>query len=294
MDISAPSTLGTGPGDPTRARELADDAGRLAAEARARAGIRLEEVADSRGAERASAVLGRIWGTPGTSFIDPALLVALAHAGNFVAIAHVGDDAVGAAVGFAGPPGRPFHSHVVGLLPAAVGRGAGRAVKLTQRAWCLERGFAAMTWTFDPLVRRNARFNLRTLGAEAVEYIPDFYGHMVDAVNEGQHSDRMLVRWDLTREPGGVAAPADLRDAHVAVADAGDGPTPYGRPGPDAHTAVVALPADVAALRRDAPTAASAWRLETRSALVDLLGSGWRLDGVSDDGHYVLRKDAAP
>ena len=57
------------------------------------------------------------------------------------------------------------------------------------------------TWTFDPLVRANARFNLVKLGAVAVAYLTDFYGEMQDGINAGDRSDRCAVKWELD-DPG--------------------------------------------------------------------------------------------
>ena len=54
-----------------------------------------------------------------------------------------------------------------------------------------------MTWTFDPLVRRNAYFNTVKLAARPVNYLVDFYGEMTDEINTGQGSDRLLVQWPL-------------------------------------------------------------------------------------------------
>ncbi|MEV1175825.1 GNAT family N-acetyltransferase, partial [Nonomuraea sp. NPDC049784] len=122
------------------------------------------------------------------------LMIGFAHTGNYVAGAYEGGALVGASVGFRGA-GRTLHSHVTG---AVIGRGIGYALKSHQRAWCLERGLDRITWTFDPLVRRNARFNLAKLGAMPEEYLEDFYGDMADAINEGDASDRLLAVWRIT------------------------------------------------------------------------------------------------
>ena len=58
-----------------------------------------------------------------------------------------------------------------------------------------------MTWTFDPLVSRNARFNLTKLGAHAVEYLPDFYGAMEDGINSNDekiHLTLVSIKEDVT------------------------------------------------------------------------------------------------
>ena len=62
------------------------------------------------------------------------------------------------------------------------GRGhqVGHALKMHQRRWALERGLSTITWTFDPLVARNAYFNLAKLGATPVHYYEDFYGELGD------------------------------------------------------------------------------------------------------------------
>jgi predicted GNAT superfamily acetyltransferase len=271
---------------------LVESARSVAEDACAAAGIALEDAHDPAHARRAAAVLAEIWGAGSTGMIDPALLVAIAHAGNFVSVATIDGRAVGAAVGFCGPPGTPFHSHIVGLLPGATGAGRGRAIKLAQRAWCLERGIHTMTWTFDPLVARNARFNLRTLGARATDYLPDFYGDMTDALNAGQHSDRLFVRWDLDDDP-------PPREAHRAavtspvVLDEVDG-RPVAGAMNGAARAQVAVPADIGALRRVEPDVAAQWRLALRRALAGPLSDGWSIAGFTDSGRYELRKNGTP
>ena len=72
--------------------------------------------------------------------------------------------------------GLHLHSHMNAVDPAARGRGIGLALKLRQRALCLEHGVAEVRWTYDPLIRRNARMNLVRLGAEVIAFHPDFYG----------------------------------------------------------------------------------------------------------------------
>ena len=228
--------------------------------------------------------------------LDTGLLVALAHSGNYVAIAEDPHGApIGAAVGFCGPAGQPFHSHIVGLLPQHLGRGAGRAIKLDQRAWCVERGIGVMTWTYDPLMARNAYFNLRRLGAAAVEHLPDFYGTMTDAINTGQHSDRVLIAWDMSTVPPAAGLPEPATgDARPVVADAAGRPTPYTPPPIAATRVTVAVPADIGSLRRSDPAIAAAWRAETRAALVDLLDSGWGITGfarpTAAGGAYVIER----
>ena len=104
---------------------------------------------------------------PGRAPITVEMMRALSHAGNYVAGAFEGDRLAGGSVGSSA--GHPLHSHVTG---AAIGRGIGFALKLHQRAWALARELERITWTYDPLVRRNAHFNLAKLGARPENTCP--------------------------------------------------------------------------------------------------------------------------
>lgn len=154
------------------------------------------------------------------------VLRALAHTGCYVAAAHDGDRLVGASVGFLGGATGDLHlhSHITGVAPEAQGRHIGLALKLHQRQWCLDRGIEVVTWTFDPLVRRNAWFNLHRLGADVVAFHEDFYGAMTDGLNAGQASDRCVVRWHLPDAAARPAAVPEDGDLVLAVEPSSRGP----------------------------------------------------------------------
>ncbi|HEX8869564.1 MAG TPA: GNAT family N-acetyltransferase, partial [Lentzea sp.] len=119
------------------------------------------------------------------------LMRALIKSGNYVSGAFDGEDLIGACAAFCSPPSdSTLHSHIAGVASGMRGRNVGQALKLDQREWALARGIKTITWTFDPLIRRNAHFNLAKLGATATEYLADFYGHMHDDINGGGESDR--------------------------------------------------------------------------------------------------------
>jgi len=48
-----------------------------------------------------------------------------------------------------------------------------------------------IAWTYDPLIRRNAYFNLVKLGARPVEYLRNFYG--VNHTTSKSHLLRKLL-----------------------------------------------------------------------------------------------------
>ncbi|NDF83049.1 MAG: hypothetical protein EB130_07820 [Actinobacteria bacterium] len=89
------------------------------------------------------------------------------HAGGHASLAEVDGVVVGATWGFlASHEGRlGLHSHVTGVLSAHANAGVGLALKHHQWQWASKQGLDFVTWTFDPLVRRNAYFNLVKLGA---------------------------------------------------------------------------------------------------------------------------------
>ncbi|MFI7633339.1 GNAT family N-acetyltransferase [Nonomuraea sp. NPDC049400] len=205
------------------------------------------------------------------------LMIGFAHTGNYVAGAYEGGTLVGASVGFRAAGGA-LHSHVTG---AVAGRGIGYALKSHQRAWCLARGLKRITWTFDPLVRRNARFNLVKLGAMPEEYLEDFYGDMADAINEGDASDRLLAVWRLTAPERRDEPPP----AEVLLADEHGWPVVKDARG---NAVLVGTPADVERLRREDPAAAKAWRLAVRDALGGLMKAGGQVVGFTDRGEYVV------
>ena len=113
-------------------------------------------------------------------------------------------------------------SHMAGVLPAWQGTGVGLQLKLAQREAILAQGFTDwVTWTYDPLLRTNAVFNIRRLGAVCSTYKSNWYGVMLDGLNAGTPSDRCQVDWWLNsqRVTGRVAGEAGRRDAtkHTAL-----------------------------------------------------------------------------
>ena len=240
-------------------------------------------------AERAGAVAlwESIWGG---AVLESHLLTALAHTGNYVGGAFADGALVGAAAGFfAQPVGTAMHSHVAGIAPHAAGRGVGTALKLHQRAWCLDLGVREMTWTFDPLVARNASFNLSRLGACCDAYLVNHYGAMTDGLNAGDETDRIVARWLLDRALP-AARPALPADAVAAlVADAQGRPEAIAAPA-DASAVTVATPADFVELRRSDPARALAWRRAVRLALAPRLDDGWTVTAVTRGAGYVLER----
>lgn len=227
------------------------------------AGIEIRPLASVDDAFAASDVLARVWGGD-RGAMPPQLLRAMAHAGSYTVGLWDDGEMIGASVAFFGAPtDRTMHSHITGVLPGRQGRGIGRMLKQHQREWALEREVGTITWTFDPLVRRNAHFNFRVLGVRAVEYLVNHYGAMDDGVNRGDETDRILVAWS-------VASPAAAmpEDTHVVAS--------------------VEVPADIETLRRTDPDAAREWRIRVREQMQAHIAAGRVVGGFDDTRGYLL------
>ena len=280
------------------------DADESAARAAKAAGVAVRPLETLADLEAAIAVFDEIWEPDtGNSSIRLDLMRALSKAGNYASGAFdaASGEMLGACVGFFGPPAQAeLHSHIAGVVPAGLRRSVGFALKVHQRAWCLRHGVRVIAWTYDPLIRRNAYFNLVKLGARPTEYLRNFYGVMDDAINTGTETDRVLVRWDLlsplaAHASAGRPAPASLaaefaRGAVVALSES-DGRPVSGRPsaaGPGPARLLVGVPADIEALRLASPEIAATWRTALRDALAPLMAAGARVTGFDRSGWYVV------
>jgi predicted GNAT superfamily acetyltransferase len=221
--------------------------------------------------------------------VTPELLRALAHAGNYVAGAWIDDELIGVSAGFFGHrDGTVYlHSHISGVAPDHQGGHVGSALKEHQRAWALERGITTIEWTFDPLVRRNAYFNLAKLGALVVGYEADFYGSMRDAINAGDETDRAVARWDLD---AGARPTVDATNAAVILRPDHDG-------GPVVESGATSvlrawIPRDHLQLRERDPEAAVSWRQALRDSVGSAIKRGYVAVDMTRDGWYTLVRES--
>lgn len=230
---------------------------------------------------RLLALAEQVWGPPAGAMVSPDFLMALAHTEGYVALAELPTQTgqnesavvVGGSFGFlahhAGTLG--LHSHITGVLPSHQHLGIGLLLKQHQRSWALSHNLSLITWTFDPLVRRNGWFNLHRLGATAEEYHINFYGPLGDAINGDDDTDRLLARWELQSTRTKDALQGTL--------------TPLV---PRSKDLLVPTPADIVALRQADPSAARAWRLQMRQTFNEKMTTH-RVIGMTTEGAYVLR-----
>jgi predicted GNAT superfamily acetyltransferase len=238
----------------------------LARAAARRAHVSVRPLTQPTDTDRVGALIAEVWAPEA---MPPALLRAFQHAGSCLYGAHSDDELVGFVLGFLGSEGGlHMHSHMLAVAPEAQSRGVGYALKLAQRAGALDQGIEEIRWTYDPLIARNARFNLGRLGAVATAFFPNFYGDMPDRLNAGDRSDRFEVRWQLRspwvedvlhqRGPGGVQL-AGYRSILRAEGPQ-EAPRPVETGEEPLHFVTADIPLDYPILRTNDPDLGRAWR----------------------------------
>lgn len=231
-------------------------------------------------------VFDEVWPSDdGSTQLPRNLMRALVHAGGYCSAAYRDGRPIGAAFGVAGRHQEDgawhehLHSHMAGALEQYRNQHIGTALKLHQRVWALDVGIDTIIWTFDPLVRRNARFNLIKLGVDVDGFEPNFYGEMNDGINTGDATDRLFAWWHLESPRVEAAMTGQLTELDLAV---------LRMDGRDVRE--VELPDDIVAIRTADLTDAQAWRLRVREGLQAAFADGYRIIGVADHGGYVLER----
>ena len=201
--------------------------------------------------------------------ITPNLLQAMIHSGAYLSGAFMDGECVGAAFAFpATTGGLHLHSHMTAVLDKFRDKGIGHALKVDQYKWAKQNNYKEITWTFDPLVARNAKLNILKLGVDISAYYPNFYGDMPDELNAGDESDRVM---------------ASLRVV-------GDVPTPRTAiSAPDKSAVLIAIPSDIVAIRGKDLAENLRWRRSVRDEFVDVLARGGKVIGFSENNEYVVQ-----
>jgi predicted GNAT superfamily acetyltransferase len=269
------------------------DAWDLAEACAARAGVVLRPLVTPEDAEEIGRVMRATWGEEEP--LPREMVIALAAAGNVPYGAMLGEELVGYVLGWAGitpQDGLHIHSHQLATVSGSQNRGVGYTLKLAQRAAALDAGISLVRWTFDPLISRNAWFNLVKLGTTADRFLLNFYGAMHDEINRGERSDRLLVRWDLDRFEG---KPLNAKGQEVLGRTGEDtAPAPGSFREPDGlDAALIRIPRDYHSLRGNDRSLASAWREATSRAFGACFDAGYIVAGFTEDSTYVLTRTPA-
>ena len=263
------------------------------------------------------------WPGSETEVVPVHMLITAAHNGGLVIGAYQPSPAedepqrlIGFVFGFVGldatPDGpRPKHcSHMLAVHPDLRDQGLGFALKRAQWQMVRHQGLDHITWTYDPLMSRNAHLNIAKLGAVCNTYRREVYGEMRDGLNIGLPSDRFEVDWwvNTQRVRRRLSRRARLRLdlAHFLAAGAEivnpsqdnpqGWPVPALPPSKQAGEALLLLeiPADFQALKEADHALALEWRLHTRACFEDSFAHGYLvtdfvyLPGSRPRSFYVL------
>jgi predicted GNAT superfamily acetyltransferase len=243
-----------------------------------------------------------VWPGSDIEVVPGHLLLTVSHNGGMVAAAFDGDACVGLVWGFLGldaRDGRLKHcSHQLGVHPDYRNSGLGFALKRFQWRWVAEHGVGLITWTYDPLLARNAQLNIARLGAVCNTYRRDEYGPLRDALNAGLPTDRFQVDWWLdaprvTARMDGAASPEATLAAHLP-SDAQVVDPLRDELCADTETVLVEIPADFLSLKAADPGLALAWRLGARRTFETLFAHGYIVTGFFRESNrvfYVTTRD---
>lgn len=266
--------------------------------------------------EQAEQLQALVWPGSEMDVVPGHLMLTAAHNGGLVLGAYEGEKMVGMLFGFVGlvdgPTGqRPKHcSHQMGVHPQARDAGVGFALKRAQWQIVREQGLDLITWTYDPLLSRNAHLNIARVGAVCNTYLRDVYGEMRDGLNVGLPSDRLQVDlWVNTprverRLGEQVREPLNLRDFEALYpvtrqADLICPPERLDAAQGQASGLLAEIPVDFYELKSADFELARAWRFFSRQVLETYFAAGYMMtDFIFDTSaahprsFYVLTRTA--
>jgi predicted GNAT superfamily acetyltransferase len=131
-------------------------------------------------------------------------LIVSRQAGGWTLGAFVADRMVGFVHHLAAAHGDEIfgYSHMMAVAKDYQNKGVGVRLKWAQRERAMKEGRKLIKWTWDPMMARNAHFNLNRLGATVATYAGNFYGtdYSTDASltkKLGLPSDRLIATWNL-------------------------------------------------------------------------------------------------
>jgi predicted GNAT superfamily acetyltransferase len=239
-----------------------------------------------------------VWSLPPRDAVPSNLLHAMVNAGSLVVGAYDSSELVGMALMF--PTDRNKHkrlwSHMAAVNPAYQSQGIGFGLKQFQRDWALKNGYQEIGWTFDPLQRGNANFNLHVLGSITNIYHINFYGDMTDGINVGLPSDRVEAIWQLrnprVKQLSKQKAPlplfklSDISSERYLLRSISNQPVsiPLSL---KQNFYLAEIPANISDLKQTSNELALAWRLALRDTFQSAFQAGFSAqDFVMIDGHY--------
>lgn len=242
-----------------------------------------------------------VWGDDPEVLVPQHMLASITRSGGLVLGAYDGAELIGGVIAFLGTDSgdqrRPAMANLklfskrTAVLPAYRDQGIGYRLKMAQRMFARQLGIRLITWTFDPLLSRNAYLNLRKLGTTVTTFYENYLGTDLEGLVLAGASDRLLAEWWVTsrrvearinesRPPltldqylsGGITVinPTALNDAGL--------PMPSDEIiQPPTMMALVEIPVDFRQIVADDAELALVWRAHSRLAIRTVLDMGFMM-----------------
>jgi predicted GNAT superfamily acetyltransferase len=227
-------------------------------------------------------------------------LKAVVHSGGSVIGADMDGRIVGFALALIARRDNEYYvwSDMAGVDPHYQGLGVGWGLKQAQRQWALKHGFEVIRWTFDPLQRGNANFNLNKLGAYSDTYHINFYGNMGDTINMGLPSDRLEITWRLIDSrvialAAGKTTPTSAKDDDEGAFLVKDHMLNIPEAPLDHTQYFVEIPYDLKALKQSQMEMAIRWQKSVRDAMMRAFDQGYcAVDFANQENRcwYILER----
>ncbi len=241
------------------------------------------------------------WGNNMGDIVPHHMLLSMAHYGGHVFGAFLNERMVGLLMGFIGAQIHPddavdASSHLLVMskrmvvLPEYRNYKIGERLKLAQRDFAIRHNIPLVTWTFDPLLSRNAYLNLHKLGAIGQKYEANFFG--TDANNSTLSGDRLAANWWVKHAHIEAHLQKTYEDARIINVIEKHAPVALNIT--DNTEQLLEVHPDFVSLEAENPQAGKLWRNHVRMAFTTLLGAGYLATDVIRRGErtfYAFTKD---
>lgn len=241
------------------------------------------------------------WGQDMGDLVPHHMLLSIANYGGHVFGAFIEGRMVGLLIGFLGADISPndaksapqralVMSKRMVVLPEYRNYKIGERLKLAQRDFAIRHDVPLVTWTFDPLLSRNAYLNLHKLGAIGQKYQSNYFG-------TGSHhatlsGDRLVANWWVKHVHQTTLGTRDYADAPTLTHVVDSKPLEFTLQSGDALLAEI--PADFAGLELKDAGLGQAWRDYVRHVFTTLFTAGYLATDVIRRGErtfYVFTPD---
>jgi len=253
------------------------------------------------------------WGDDMADLVPEHMLLSISKYGGHVHGAFIENQMIGMVLGFLGADIDPddtkkasdhllIMSKRMVVLPGYRGHKIGEQLKWAQRDYALQHNIQLVSWTFDPVLARNAYLNLHKLAAVGQAYAEDFFGARM--TNPVLNSDRLVMNWWVShphvqrRAAQQSLENLDLRDTPVLNCtdfdDAGFFIPLDDIQEPDEDTVLMEIPRDFSAIEGYSTDLAQHWRNHIRQVMHMLFDRGYiatdfvRLNQLSDTRNQFI------